>query len=401
MKKKLVCAATLVLFAVGATSALGDANTIKIGVVNDKSGPYADLSGKGSVVAAELAVEEFGGKVLGKPITVLSADHQNKPDIAATLVRKWFDVEGVDMVVDFPNSSTALAAQEIAGQKGKISVVSTGATTALTNKACSPTGFHWTYDTYSNAYPIVQELVKRGKDTWYYITADYAFGHALEADFRRAVEAGGAKSLGSAKHPLNASDFSSQVVAAQNSKAKVVVLANAGNDMINGVKAAGEFGLTKNQNVIIPVTFITDIKSLGLQAAQGMSYIDAYNTELDSKARAFVKKFQARHNGAVPSMGQIGVYSATLHFLKAVQAAGTVDGPRVAEKMRELKVNDAFVRNGYIRQDGRMMHDMYEVRVKSPAESKGPWDLVKYERVIPAEKAFKPLAESECALVKK
>jgi branched-chain amino acid transport system substrate-binding protein len=305
------------------------------------------------------------------------------------------------MAIDFPNSSTALAVQDIGKQKNKITIVSTGATTALTGKSCTPISFHWTYDTYSNSYPLAQQLIKNGKDTWTYITVDYAFGHALEADFRKAVEASGGKNVGSTRHPLNASDFSSPILAAQATKAKVVVLANAGNDMINGVKAAGEFGLTKaGQTVIIPVTFITDIKSLGLKAAQGLSYVDAYNLELDDKARAFAKKFLERQKTA-PSMGHIGVYSGVLHYLKAVKAANSIDAMAVADKMRAMPVNDAFVHNGKIRPDGRMIHDMYVVQVKTEAESKGPWDLVKVVGTIPANQAFKPLAESECPLVKK
>jgi branched-chain amino acid transport system substrate-binding protein len=401
MKKRVLAAAVAMILSGAHQLAMAGADGVKIGVITDMSGSYADLSGQGSVLAARMAVEEFGGKVFGKPITVVSTDHQNKADIAATTARKWFDVDGVDMVIDFPNSSTALAVQELAKQKDKVSIVSTGAAIALTNKACSPTGFHWSYDTYSNAYPLAKELIRQGKDTWYFISVDYAFGAALEADFRRAVEASGGKTVGSTKHPLNAGDFSSQVTAAQASKAKVVVLANAGGDLINGVKAAYEFGLIKGgQTVVIPVTFNTDIKSLGLTAAQGLQYVDAYNTELDQTAKDFVKRFTERQKKA-PSMGQIGVYSGVLHYLKAVKAADSRSGKDVAEKMRSIPVNDAFVRNGTVRTDGRMVHDMYMVTVKTPAESKGPWDLIKYERVIPAASAFKPLAESECSFVKK
>ena len=382
-------------------SALADASGVKIGVMTDLSGPYADLSGKGSVLAAQMAVEEFGGKALGKPITVLSVDHQNKADIASTVARKWFDTEGVDMVIDFPNSSTALAVQQIAKEKGKIDIVSTGGAMALTNQSCSPTGFHWAWDTYSVSYPLVNRLIAEGKDSWYYITVDYAFGNSLEADFRKAVEAGGGKNLGSTKHPLNASDFSSPVVAAMASKAKVVVLANAGNDMINGVKAAKEFGLTKGgQTLITPSTFITDIKSLGLNEAQGLIYVDPFKLDLDSKSKEFVERFYKRHN-AYPTHGQIGVYSGVLHYLKAVDAAKTVDGPAVADKMRALPVNDAFVHNGKVRIDGRMVHDMYLAQAKTPGESKGAWDLVKYIGTIPGDEAFRPLSQSECPLAKK
>jgi branched-chain amino acid transport system substrate-binding protein len=401
MKKQLVMSVLVATLFGIQHIAIGAESGIKIGVMTDMSGGSSDLAGKGSVVAAQMAVEEFGGKVLGKPITVIGADHQAKADIATALARKWFDTEGVDMIIDLPHSSSALAVQDIARAKNKVSIVSTGATIGLTQKACSPTGFHWTYDTYSNSYPMVKELVRQGKDSWYYITVDYAFGSSLEADFRRAVTTFGGTNVGGTKHALNAADFSSQVMAAKTSKAKVVVLANAGNDLINGMKAAREFGLIKGgQTVIIPVAFLTDIKSLGLQAGQGLQYVDAFNTDLDQKSRDFVARYIARHKSG-PSMAHIGVYSGVLHYLKGVQAAGSADGKAVADKMRSLPVNDAFVRNGKIRPDGRMIHDMYVVQVKSPAESKGPWDLVKYERVIPAESAFKPLSESECPLVSK
>jgi branched-chain amino acid transport system substrate-binding protein len=401
MKKNLFLSIALTALLGTQQMASASENGVKVGVLTDMSGGSSDLAGKGSVVAAEMAVEEFGGKVLGKPISVVSADHQAKADISTSIARKWFDTEGVDMIIDLPHSSSALAVQDIAKQKNKVSIISTGATIELTQKSCSPNGFHWTYDTYSNSYPLAKELIAQGKNSWYYITVDYAFGHALEADFRRAVTMFGGTNAGGTKHPLNASDFSSQIVAAKASKAKVVVLANAGNDLINGMKAAVEFGLIKGgQQVIIPVAFLTDIKSLGLQAGQGLQYVDAFNIDQDQKSRDFVKRFIERH-GKGPTMAHIGVYSGTLHFLKAVQAANSVDGKVVADKMRSMKVDDAFVHGGEIRADGRMVHDMYVAQVKTPAESKGPWDLVKYVRVIPGDKAFKPLSESECALVKK
>lgn len=398
---QVLVASSALLSLTVAMPAQADANGVKIGVITDLSGSYADLSGRGSVLAAQMAVEEFGGKALGKPVTVLSADHQNKADIASSLARRWFDTEGVDMVIDFPNSSTALAVQEIARQKKKIDIVSTGGAMALTNQACSPTGFHWAWDTYSVSYPLVKRMVEQGRNSWYYVTVDYAFGQSLEADFRKAVDAAGGKNVGSTKHPLNASDFSSQIVAASASKAKVVVLANAGNDMINGVKAAREFGLLRaGQTVITPSTFITDIKSLGLNAAQGLTYVDPFKLDLDAKSKGFVETFYKRHK-AYPTHGQIGVYSGVLHYLKAVEAAKTVDGPVVAEKMRALPVNDAFVHSGKVRADGRMVHEMYLAEVKTPAESKRPWDLVKYIGSIPEDEAFRPLSASECPLVKK
>nr|WP_315597151.1 ABC transporter substrate-binding protein [uncultured Cupriavidus sp.] len=396
----LRAAASAVLALLATPPALADASGVKIGVITDMSGSYADLSGRGSVVAAQMAVEEYGGKALGKSVIVVSADHQNKADIASSLARRWFDTEGVDMVIDFPNSSTALAVQEVARQKQKINIVSTGGAMALTNQACSPTGFHWAWDTYSVSYPLVKRMVEQGRNSWYYITVDYAFGHSLEADFRKAVDAVGGKNVGSTKHPLNASDFSSQVVAASTSKAKVVVLANAGNDMINGVKAAKEFGLQRaGQIVITPSTFITDIKSLGLPTAQGLIYVDPFKLDLDAKSKAFVENYYKRQK-AYPTHGQIGVYSGVLHYLKAVDAAKTIDGPAVAEKMRVIPVNDAFVHNGKVRVDGRMVHDMYLAEAKAPSESKGPWDLVKYIATIPGDDAFRPLSASECSLAR-
>ena len=398
VRRTALMSAVLALFC--ATHAHADANGVKIGVITDMSGTYADLSGKGSVLAAQMAVEDFGGKALGKPVTVISADHQNKADVASTTARAWFDNEGVDMVIDFPNSSTALAVQEIAKQKRKIDIVSTGGAMALTNQNCSPTGFHWAWDTYSVSTPLVKRMVAEGKNTWYYVTVDYAFGQSLEADFRKAVEAAGGKNVGSTKHPLNASDFSSPMVAAMASKAKVVVLANAGNDMVNGVKAAGEFGLIKSgQTVITPSTFITDIKSLGLNAAQGLTYVSPFKLDLDAKSSDFVERFFKRQK-AYPTHGQIGVYSGVLHYLKAVEAAKTVEGPAVADQMRALPVNDAFVHGGKVRADGRMVHDVYLAQAKTPAESKGPWDLVKYLATIPGDEAFKPLSASECSLAK-
>lgn len=384
-----------------AASALASAQSaVKIGVMTDMSGGSADLAGKGSVVAAQMAIDDFGGKVLGQPIALVAGDHQAKPDVAATMARRWIDVDGVTMIIDLPTSSAALAVQDLARQKERITIVSTGATTALTRKGCSPTGFHWTYDAYSNAFPLARELIKQGKNSFYYITVDYAFGQSLEDNFREAVTAFGGQNVGGTKHPLNALDFSSQVVSAKTSKAKVVVLANAGADLINGMKAAMDFGLIQGgQSVVIPVAFLTDIKSMGLATAQGLQYVDAFKMDQDVKAQEFVRRFMEIHHKA-PTMAQAGVYSGVMHYLKAVQAAKTATAKAVADKMRELPVNDPMVHNGHVRADGRMVHDMYIAQVKAPSESKGPWDLVKYTAVIPADKAFAPMS-TECALVKK
>jgi branched-chain amino acid transport system substrate-binding protein len=375
-------------------------SAIKIGVMTDMAAGSADLAGQGSVVAARMAVDDFGGKVLGQPIALISADHQAKADTAASIARKWFDTEAVTMVIDLPTSSAAIAVQELAKEKKRIVIVSTGASTQLTSKNCSPTGFHWTYDAYSNSVPLARELIKQGKDSFFYITVDYAFGKSLEDNFRAAVTEFGGKNVGGTKHPLNGSDFSSQVVTAKSSNAKVVVLANAGADLINSMKTAGDFGvISGGQTVIIPVAFLTDIKSIGLNGAQGLQFVDAFKTDQDAKSLDFVKRFTDLHKKA-PTMAQSGVYSGVLHYLKAVQAANSADALAVAAKMRELPVNDPLVRNGKVREDGRMVHDMYIAQVKTPAESKGPWDLLKYVSTIPADKAFAP-PSSECSLVKR
>jgi branched-chain amino acid transport system substrate-binding protein len=377
------------------------ADAVTIGVLNDPSGLYADLGGQGSAVAAEIAAEEFGGKVLGKKINVLLGNHQNKPDVGAQVARKWFDVDGVDMVIDFPNSGVALAVQEIARAKQKIAIYSTAATTALTGGACSPTGFQWTYDTYSNTAGLATALVKQGFDSWFFITVDYAFGEALEMDARKAVLAAGGKVVGSVKHPLSVADFSSFLLQAQSSKAKVVALANAGADMVNGIKQANEFGLQQSgQTLVAPVTFITDIHSLGLNVAHGLTFVTGYYWDLNDGTRAFARKFYERRK-AMPTMAQAGVYSGTLHYLKAIAAAGTDDALAVAAKMRELPVRDSFTQSGTVRADGRMLHDMYLVQVKSPSESREPWDYYKILSTIPGDAAFKPLEVSNCPLIKK
>ncbi|WP_407174766.1 ABC transporter substrate-binding protein [Bradyrhizobium sp. STM 3562] len=390
--------AFILMLGLGPAKAGPDA--IKIGVLNDLSGVYADLGGQGSVAAAEIAVEEFGPTVLGKPIKVISGDHQNKPDVGGQLARRWFDVESVDMVIDFPNSGVALAVQEIARSKKKIAIYSTAATMDLTGKACSPTGFQWTYDNYSNAAGVASALVKKGLSSWYFITVDYAFGLSLEAEASKAVKAAGGTVAGTARHPLNTPDLSSFLLQAQSSKAKVIALANAGGDTVNAVKQAHEFNIVESgQTLVTPVTFITDVHSLGLAVAQGLTFVTGYYWDLNDQTRAFAEKFYKRRN-AMPTMAQAGVYSGVLHYLRAVKAAGTDDGPAVAEKMRAIPVRDAFTQTGTVRADGRMIHDMYLVEVKKPSESKAPWDYYKVLATIPADEAFKPLADSDCPLVK-
>lgn len=384
-----------------ASAALAGPDAISIGVINDLSGVYADLGGQGSVVAAQIAVEEFGAKVLGKPIKILSGDHQNKPDIGSQLARRWFDVDNVDMVIDFPNSGVALAVQEVAREKKKVAIFSTAGSTDLTGKACSPTGFQWTYDNYSNTAGLAQAMVKQGFDSWYFLTVDYTFGISLENEASRALTAAGGKMLGSARHPLNTADFSSFLLTAQASKAKVIALASAGGDVINAIKQSGEFGIAQGgQTLVAPVTFITDVHALGLPVAQGLTFVTGYYWDLDDNTRSFAKKFFERRK-AMPTMAQAGVYSGVLHYLKAIAAAGTDNAEAVASKMRELPVRDAFTQTGTVRADGRMVHDMYLVQVKKPSESKAPWDYYKVLATIPADAAFRPLAESTCPLVKK
>jgi branched-chain amino acid transport system substrate-binding protein len=384
-----------------AGAALAGPDAITVGVINDLSGVYADLGGQGSVTAAQIAADEFGPNVLGKPIKIMSGDHQNKPDIGAQLARRWFDVDNVDMVIDFPNSGVALAVQEVARDKKKVAIFSTAGSTDLTGKACSPTGFQWTYDNYSNSAGLAQAMVKQGFDTWYFLTVDYAFGISLESEASKALTAAGGKMVGSARHPLNTADFSSFLLTAQASKAKVIALASAGGDVINAVKQAGEFGIVQGgQTLVAPVTFITDIHALGLPVAQGLTFVTGYYWDLNDDTRAFARKFYERHK-AMPTMAQAGVYSGVLHYLKAVAAAGTDNADAVALKMRELPVRDAFTQTGTVRADGRMVHDMYLVQVKKPTESKAPWDYYKVLATLPADVAFRPLAESTCPLVKK
>ena len=376
---------------------------VKIGVINDQSSIYADLSGMGGVEAARMAIEDFGGKALGKPIEMVTADHQNKPDVATSIVSKWYDVDNVDAVFDVPNSSVMLAVQEIARKAHKLVVVSTGATSDFTGKACSPFGIHWTYDTYAVAYGTGKVIVEQGGDTWFFITVDYAFGHALERDTSAFVKSAGGKVLGALRHPFPNQDFSTYLVQAQASKAKIIGLANAGSDVINTIKQAAEFGIARpgsGQRLAGLLLFDSDIHSLGLPTAQGIVMTTGFYWDFNDETRAFSKRFFERRK-AMPTMVQAGVYSAVQHYLKAVQALGSKDSLAVASKMKEMPINDFFAKNGRIREDGRMVHDMYLAQVKTPAESKYPWDYLNILKVIPGNEAFRPLSESECPLVKK
>lgn len=375
-------------------------DAVKIGVINDRSGVFADVTGEGSVIAARLAIADFGGKVLGRPVELLTADHQNKADVAAGTVRRWIDVDGVDAIVDGGSSGAGLVIQDIARERKRIAMFSGPATSDLTGKSCSPTGFHWTYDTYALAASTARALVAQGADTWFFITTDYAFGHALERDATRFIVASGGKVVGGVRHPLNTADFSSFILQAQTSKAKIIGLANSGDDALNAIKQAAEFGVVAGgQKLGGLLLLINQIHGLGLKAAHGVTIAEAFYWDLDDGTRAFSARFEAVAKKK-PNMIQAGVYSAVTHYLKAVQAAGTDDGPTVAAKMRELPVNDFMSKDVAIRKDGRVMRNMYLFEVKSPAESKGPWDYYKFISVVPGDQAFRPLAEGACPLAK-
>ncbi|MGV2979522.1 ABC transporter substrate-binding protein [Camelimonas sp. ID_303_24] len=377
----------------------GDA--VKIGLLLDMSGPYADITGPSSVTAAQMAIDDFGGKVLGKNIELLSADTLNKPDITAALAREWFDSKNVDAIMDVAATAPSLAVLEVARPRNKIVVLTSPASARLTNEACTPTSIHWTYDTYALAHGTGKAAVKQGFDSWFFVTADYAFGTDLEKDVTRVVREGGGKVLGSVRAPLNTLDFSSFLLQAQASKAKIIALANGGNDTVNSIKQAQEFGVVQGgQKLAGMLIFLSDIHSLGIDKAQGLVLTTAFYWDRDEASRAWSKRYFEK-TGRMPSMSQAGTYSATMHYLKAVQAAGTDATDAVMKKMRETPVNDFFATNGKIREDGRMVHDMYLAEVKSPSGSKGPWDYYKILQTIPGDEAFQPLSESRCPLVKK
>jgi branched-chain amino acid transport system substrate-binding protein len=373
-------------------------DVVRIGVLNDQSGLYADLGGPGSVVAARMAVEDFGGAVLGKPVEIVYADHQNKSDVGAAIAREWFEVGKVDMVIGFDHSAVALAVEQLAAEKGRIAIAGAVGSTAFTGKSCTPTEASWIYDSYALTTSLAKAIVAEGRDTWFFITVDYAFGHSLEADASAAVRAAGGKILGSVRHPLNTADFSSYLLQAQASGAKVVAFANGGGDMVNATKQANEFGLTKNQTIVSLLVFISDVHSMQLQAAQGLKFVTAFYWDRDEETRIWSKRFFERQ-GRMPTMPQAAVYSAIRHYLGAIEAAGTDEAKAVMAKMRERPVNDFYVKNGRLREDGRLVHDMYFAQVKTPAESKGPWDYYKLLATIPGGQAFRPLAEGGCPLV--
>jgi len=396
MKSGLFAAvATCSLLLVAPTSARG----VKIGVLNDQSGVYADYGGKYSVEAAKMAIEEFGGEVLGQKIELVTADHQNKPDLATSIARRWYDSDGVDMITGLTTSSVALAVQELSKEKKRIDIVVGAATSAITGSACMPYGFHWAFDTHALAVGTGGALVKEGGDTWFFLTADYAFGYALEKDTSEIVSAAGGKVLGSTRVPLSSSDFSSFLLQAQSSKAKIVGLANAGQDTTNSIKQAAEFGtVRRGQKLAGLLMTISEVHSLGLEAAQGLVLTEGFYWDHDDRSRAFSERFFKR-TGRMPSMIHAGTYSATLSYLKAVEAAGTKDSEAVARKLKELPVDDAFAK-GNMLANGRMVHDMYVFEVKKPSQSKKPWDYYRQLAVVPGDQAFFTAKESSCPLTK-
>jgi len=384
-------------FAAGAAQAQGTGDVIRIGILNDQSGPYADVGGKGSVVAAKLAVEDFGGHLLGKRIEIIAADHQNKPDIASTIARQWIDTNNVDVIADGAGSSAGLAIQEVTRDKGRVFIISVPASSDFTGKFCSPTGFHFTYDTYALANGTAKALVKQGGDTWFFLTADYAFGHALERDTSAFVVAGGGRVIGSVKHPLNTSDFASALLQAQASKAKVVGLANAGADTINAIKQSAEFGIVRGgQRLAGLLVFITDVQALGLQAAQGLVITNSFYWDMTEKTRAWTQRFMALNDGRIPTMIHAGTYSGILHYLRAGQAANSTDPKVIAAKMHDMPINDMYNDNIVIRPDGRVLHKMFLMQVKSPDESKSKFDYYKVLAETPGNQAFRPIEEGHC-----
>jgi branched-chain amino acid transport system substrate-binding protein len=376
--------------------------SVKIGVLTDMSSLYADLGGPGSVVAAKMAVEDFGAAKKGINVEIIGADHQNKPDVGAGIARQWYDVDKVDVIVDTPNSGVALAVNEVTREKNKVFLVSGAAASDLTGPKCSPNTIHWTYDTWALANGTGKAMVKTGGTTWYFLTADYAFGHALERDTSAVVEKSGGKVLGAVRHPLNTSDFSSFLLQAQASKAKVIGLANAGGDTINSIKQAAEFGIVSGgQSLAGLLVFITDVHAISLATAHGLTLTEAWYWDQTDANRAFAKRFAGQRDGKYPTMIHAGVYSAVTHYLKAVEALkSAADGKAVVAKMKEMPTDDPLFGAGTVRADGRKVHDMYLFEVKKPEESKYPWDYYKVRATIPAAEAFRPLSEGSCPLVK-
>jgi branched-chain amino acid transport system substrate-binding protein len=374
---------------------------VKIGVLNDQSSLYADLGGQGSVVAVKMAIADFKAKEKGLNVEVIFADHQNKPDVGSQIASKWIDAEGVDMIIDTPNSGVALAVNQVVRDKKKVFINSGAASSDLTGAKCSPNTVHWTYDTWMLANGTGSAIVKSGGDTWFFLTADYAFGHALERDTEAVVLKNGGKVIGKVRHPLNTQDFSSFLLQAQSSKAKIVGLANAGGDTSNSIKQAAEFGIVKGgQNLAGLLVFLTDVHALGLEKAQGLIFTETFYWDQNDASRAFTKRFAAANGGKYPTMVHAGVYAGTLHYLKAVAALKSDDGTEVVAQMKKTPTDDPLFGKGTIRADGRKIHPAYLFEVKKPSESKGPYDYYKLKATIPADQAFRPLKDGGCELVK-
>jgi branched-chain amino acid transport system substrate-binding protein len=400
MRRQLWLVAALMAVCVHTSSARAQISNdiVRIGVLNDQSGLYADAGGPGTVTAARMAVEDAGGSVLGKPVEIVVADHQNKSDVGAAIARQWFDTGGVDMAIGFDNSAVALAVEQLAADHDRIAIAGAVGSTAFTGKNCTPTEASWIYDSYALTTSLAKAIVTEGRDSWFFVTVDYTFGHSLEADATAAVKAAGGKVLGNVRHPLGTSDFSSYLLQAQASGAKVVAFANGGGDMVTAIKQANEFGLTKSQTMAALLVTIADVHSMQLEAAQGLKFVTAFYWDRNDETRAWSKRFFDRQH-SMPTMAQASAYSAVRHYLAAIAAAGTDEAKAVMAKMRAMPVNDFYVKNGHLREDGRLVHDMYFAQVKTPAESKGPWDYYKILATIPGDQAFRPMAEAGCPLV--
>lgn len=399
MKRFCILAALLASTSLAPALELSD-GAVRIGVLNDQTGTYADFGGLTSAEAARMAIEDFDAESKGIKVEIISADHQNKADVASALARRWFDVDGVDAIADLTNSAVAIAVNLIGKDEGRITLMTGPATTRLTNEDCSPTGFHWVFDTYSQSVGTARSILDQGKDTWFLLTADYAFGHQMAAEITRVIEEGGGTIAGNVNHPLGTADFSSFLVQAQSSGAQIVGLANAGTDTINAIKQAGEFGIAQGgQNLAGLVIVISDIHALGLETAQGLLATTAFYWDRDDASREWSKRFQER-TGRMPGMVQAGTYSSVLHYLRAIEAAGTDDGPTVAAKMKEMPVDDFFAPGAQVRADGRLVKEMYLVEVKTPDASTGEWDYYRVLHAIPAEDSVQPLEQSACPFVK-
>ncbi|MHC4042114.1 ABC transporter substrate-binding protein [Bradyrhizobium sp. 23AC] len=400
MKAKTLLVTLAALSLVSSASAEIAKGTVKIGVLTDMSGPYADNVGAGSVLAARMAIEDYGGKVAGMPVEIISADHQNKADVGLGIARRWYDTEGVDAITEVVSSGVALAVQQLSREKDKVLLATGPGTPELTGKACSPNGVHWAYDNYALANVATAPLVQKGLKSWFFLTADYSFGQALEAEASKVVLANGGTVLGSAKHPINSSDFSSYLLQAQASKAQVVGLANAGADMMNALKQANEFGLTTaGQSIAALLVNLPDIHALGLPSAKGLIFADSFYWDMNDKTREWSKRFMARFNGKAPGSLQAAVYGAVTHYLKAIDAAKSESGAALVAEMKKLPINDFYTVNASIREDGRVIRDMYLLQVKQPNESKYPWDYYKILDTVSGEKAFRPIKDGHCPLV--